>query len=327
MTGLEQTSPSSADETDARAAAFLYKQHDVGTWSDDDQAELDGWLNESFANRTAYWRLEAAWERANRLNALRPMARQLRAAKPEKTGGLPIKIAAAAVLITAVGASIWKFPARESTGSYATPIGAHERITLADGTRIELNTNSELRLEKNARNRVVRLVRGEAFFEVRHDAARPFIVLAQGHRVVDLGTKFVVREQQGGIRVSVLEGSARLEAGEAGTSAKAAVLKPGDVALATEGSIRIEKEHIDTLQTQLGWQRGVLVFHHATLAEVASEYNRYNDRRIVIADPEVAKLTISATLPTNDVDGFARMAQNFLGLHVKNGTDRVVITH
>jgi transmembrane sensor len=81
------------------------------------------------------------------------------------------------------------------------------------------------------------------------------------------------------------------------------------------------------LQTQLGWRRGILVFHHAALAQVAAEYNRYNDRQIVIADPDVSKLTISATLPTNDVGGFARMAQNFLGLHVQSDADKIVITH
>jgi transmembrane sensor len=316
-----------ADDVDARAAAFIFKQRDLGQWADADQTELDAWLNESFAHRTAYWRLEAAWERADRLDALRPLSQRVQSARPEPRFRAPFKIAAAATLIAAIGAAAWNFPTRESHASYATPVGAHERITLADGTRIELNTNSELRLEKDKQKRVVRLLRGEAFFEVRHDAAHPFVVLAQGHRVIDLGTKFVVREQDGGIRVSVLEGSARLEPGETGSSAKAAVLKPGDVALASKGTITVEKEHIDTLQTQLGWRRGILVFHHAALEQVAAEYNRYNDRQIVIADPQVAKLTISATLPTNDVEGFARMAQNFLGLHVQSDANKIVITH
>jgi transmembrane sensor len=320
-------SPASAEDVDARAAAFIFKQRDLGQWNGADQAELDAWLNESFAHRTAYWRLEAAWERADRHDALRPLSQRLPPARPESRFRTPFKFAAAAALIAAVGVGVWNLPAREGHASYATPVGAHERITLADGTRIELNTNSELRLEKDAHKRVVRLLRGEAFFEVRHDADHPFVVLAQGHRVVDLGTKFVVREQEGGIRVSVLEGSARLEAGESGASAKVAVLKPGDVALASKGTIKIEKEHLDTLQTQLGWRRGILVFHHAALAQVAAEYNRYNDRQIVIADPDVSKLTISATLPTNDVDGFARMAQNFLGLHVRKDASKIVITH
>jgi transmembrane sensor len=319
--------PASAGEVDARAAAFIFRKRDLGVWNDADQTEFDAWLNESFAHRTAYWRLEAAWERADRLDALRPLSQRVQPAQHESKFRTPFKIAAAAALIAAIGASVWNLPTREGHASYATPIGAHERITLADGTRIELNTNSELRLEKDAQKRVVRLLRGEAFFEVRHDAAHPFVVLAQGHRVVDLGTKFVVREQKGELRVAVLEGSARLESSAKGAAEKAAVLMPGDVALASKGTIKVQKEHVDTLQTQLGWRRGVLVFHHAALAEVAAEYNRYNDRKIVISDPEIAKLTISATLPTNDVDGFARMAQNFLGLNVRTSTDKILITH
>ncbi len=326
MTGIEH-GIASADEVDARAAAFIFRKRDLGIWNDSDHAELESWLNESFAHRTAYWRLEAAWERADRLDALRPLSQRSSTINPDQRFRVSFKIAAAAALLAAIGAGLWSLPAREGHASYATSVGAHERITLVDGTRIELNTNSELRLEKDPQNRVVRLLHGEAFFEVRHDAAHPFVVLAQGHRVVDLGTKFVVREQQGSLRVAVLEGSARLESNAKGRAEKPAVLMPGDVALAAKGKIDVRKEHIDALQTQLGWRRGVLVFHHATLSEVAAEYNRYNDRKIVIVDPEIAKLTISATLPTNDVDGFARMAQNFLGLSVRKRADKVLITH
>lgn len=218
-------------------------------------------------------------------------------------------------------------PSRDGNASYATPVGAHERIKLADGTRIELNTNSELRLESDPQKRVVRLLRGEAFFEVHHDADHPFVVLAGGHRIVDLGTKFVVREDKGGVRVSLVEGSAKLESNAGTGKQHTVVLKPGDVALATPASIIVHKEQVDVLQVQLGWRRGVLVFHHAALSEVAAEYNRYNERQIVIADPDIAKLTISATLPTSDVDGFARMARNFLGLGIRKEPGRILITH
>ncbi len=70
----------------------------------------------------------------------------------------------------------------------------------------------------------------------------------------------------------------------------------------------------------------MLMFHHTALPDVAAEYNRYNRTKIVIADPQVAALTISATLPTTDVGAFARMAQNFLGLHVEKEGDEVLIS-
>ena len=76
----------------------------------------------------------------------------------------------------------------------------------------------------------------------------------------------------------------------------------------------------------LGWRRGMLVFHHTSLAEVVAEYNRYNTQKLVIADPSIAQRTITATLPTNDIDAFARIATNFFGLHVAHRGNEVTIS-
>ena len=316
----------SAEDVDARAADFIFRKCDLEGWSVGDQAALDSWLAKSFAHRTAYWRLEAAWERADRLSALRSRSPHGGSSRGEREFGLSFKIVAAAALIAALGAAIWTLSPGERESVYATAIGDHELITLADGSHIDLNTNSELQIQRDTDQRVVRLVRGEAFFEIQHNPAHPFVVLAAAHRVTDIGTKFLVREQQGRVKVAVVEGSARLESDVVGTTQSGTVLLPGDVALATASSVTMTRKPVDTLRTELSWRHGVLAFHHAALAEVAAEYNRYNQQQIVIGDASLSQLTISAQLPTNDVNAFARMAKNFLGLRVQNKGDEIVIS-
>jgi transmembrane sensor len=249
------------------------------------------------------------------------------AAKPRKRIA-PFAFAAAVVVgVVAAGLStslLWNQP---RVTSYATPVGGRETIRLADGTTIELNTNTIVRTAFSEKRRTVELVRGEAFFQVRHDERRPFVLLAANHRVIDLGTKFLAREDGTRLKVVLIEGSAKVETGTDTNNAKSALLKPGDEAVATADSLHITRKSDKQLESELGWQRGVLVFQRATLVEVAREYNRYNSRKIVIADAKAGARLITATLPTNDVTGFARMAKNFLGLHVEEREGEIVISH
>ena len=205
-------------------------------------------------------------------------------------------------------------------------MGGRETIRLADGSRIDLNTNTILRTRFENGQRSVELVTGEALFQIKHDAAHPFSVLAAGHRVTDLGTKFLVREEGKRLKVALMEGSARIALVNGGSAGNGAVLTPGDEAIASAQGISIVRKSSEQLDAQLGWRHGVLVFHRATLVEVASEYNRYNSQRIVIADTAAGDRVINATLPTNDVGAFARMARNFLGLHVEKRGNEIVIS-
>lgn len=102
MTGPDPKAAANACDIDARASAFILAKYDLGKWSKEDQVELDAWLAASFAHQTAYWRLEAAWERADRLSALRPLSARGNAAAPDRRFRGPVKIAAAAVLAMAI---------------------------------------------------------------------------------------------------------------------------------------------------------------------------------------------------------------------------------
>jgi transmembrane sensor len=103
-------------------------------------------------------------------------------------------------------------------------------------------------------------------------------------------------------------------------------LKPGDVAVATPDSLAVSRKPQGALGDKLAWRNDMLAFKYATLAEAAAEFNRYNDTKIVVADPRVAKLTIYGNFPTRDVAGFADAAQISLKLHIENRNGEIVIT-
>src|SRR6185437_16694465 len=117
--------------------------------------------------------------------------------------------------------------------------GEHKVVTLADGSSIELNTSSTILIHQD--RRAITLVKGEAFFDVRHDADHPFTVDAASQRITDLGTKFVVRNLSDRVEVALLEGRAHLAPVTGASGARQADLSPGDVATATDRSLSVIK--------------------------------------------------------------------------------------
>lgn len=284
-------------------------------WNEENQRELDTWL-EIPANRLAYLRLDAAWERAGRLEAFRPLKRPVSAPAPQSRRPLILKFAAAAAAIAAVIGSSLYF-VQPAMRTYATAVGERQTITLTDGSTIALNTNSVLKLSANASARKAVLERGEALFQIHHDAQHPFVVIASGHRITDLGTKFIVREETDALKVTLLEGRARIETAGDAAKHRATDLTPGETVIASADRLVKSKRAIAKLANEASWQRGVLVFENATLADAARELNRYNAQKLVIEDPAVAKLKFDATIPTNGIQTFTRVAQQVFGLKIE----------
>lgn len=328
MNEVESTTQnlSRAEAIDARAADWMLAKWLGESWSELDQRSLDAWLAESPAHLLSYWRLEETWSRAQRLEALRAPMREL----GMREGGRrkPYAIGLAAVLVvSALLGTLWlRNFQNPAVKTYATPVGGHLTLALADGSKIELNTDSVLSLSTSPASRYVSLSKGEAFFEIKHDASHPFVVSVGNHRITDLGTKFVVRRNASQVRVALLEGKARFETENASTATQTTDLVPGDVVVATRSSMSVSRKTADELKSGLGWQRGVLIFDNTTLAEAASELNRYNSEKISIPDPAVAHLTIGGTFPDNDVTALVNTATQVFKLKVTRHNGEIVIT-
>ena len=319
--------PLNAQDVDARAAQFLVRRRTHAGWSADDQAEFDAWSSQSMAHETEYWRLETVWDRADRLNALRRTSVSEEPALRDGARLLKTAAAIVAVMTFVVTGVLANFLLNgQRTATYSTPVGGHMAVHLADGSRVELNTDTVLRASMAGKERSVTLEKGEAFFQIKHDRLHPFFVTVAGHRVVDLGTKFLVRRSADRVEVALVEGRARIETTDASLQPHAMDLRPGDFAVATAASMSVSKEAVWDLTDQLGWRRGVLIFRHVALADAVAEFNRYNSQQLVVVGPSIERLEIVGTFPVNGTALFGRAVKNVLGLNVERHGEEILIS-
>lgn len=311
-----------ATEIDLRAADFLQRRQ-FWTWTEDNQAELDAWLDESDKHRVAYLRQSAVWASAERLTVLRPAAPSETRAHPFPWS-LMFRAAAAFIVVAIAGAGIAYFSQPRAV-TYATPVGGREILTLGDGSKIELNTNSVVRLSKSGNTRQAQLIRGEAYFHIHHDIRHPFVVRAGTYRITDIGTEFVVHRLTTGVQVGLLAGGARFDASDVAGAPQSALLTPGDVVIADANSMSMSKEPVAEIAAELSWRRGLLIFKDSSLEDAAAEFNRYNHEKIVIAGGDVAQLKINGTFKAQNVDLFAQSVRQLFGLRVEQAGTEIII--
>jgi transmembrane sensor len=310
---------SSAD-IDAAAAAWVARV-DRGPLSDEDQAALEAWAAQDARRAGAYAKalaVSAHLDRAQGLGtdfapAAHPVARAAGRRRLLMSGGL----LAAASVVGAVGYGALSFK-----GRVATAKGDIRRAPLSDGSAVTLNTETTIRAAFDGRMRRVELLRGEALFDVAKDPARPFVVVAGDVRVRAVGTSFTVRTHADGqVGVIVREGvvevwrgaegkPVRLTAEHAVRVAEAGVLAPTEV-----GAAAVDRA--------MAWRQGQIDLDGLTLDQVADEFARYSDRRILIDDPAVAKLKMTGLVSASDPDGFAKAAALSLGLNAMPTADGV----
>ncbi len=307
----------------AKAAELLVERRSSDNWNAARQSELEAWLALSPSHAVEFLRLEAAWNRTDRMVALRGPKPRFWSANA-RTSPLLVRAVASLVLLAAVGVAIQQFTPRGDVQTYSTTVGGRETLKLADGSTVELNTDSVVRIGVSGQQRRAWLDKGEAYFQIVHNSARPFIVMAGGHRITDLGTKFAVRRKSDSVEVTLVEGRARLD-GPGKSNTRPAILEPGDVAIATAKGLSLTRKKADVVQSGLSWRHDMLTFHHATLAEAAAEFNRYNREKLTVGDAYAAAQTFNGALPTNDIAAFVRVTQKTFGLHVTRRGNETII--
>jgi transmembrane sensor len=332
MTKADSITPWEQDDAASQRAADFFARRRLGEWGDADQAEFDVWLVESTLHRVAWLRVESAFARTEHLYAFDPRAfgqggqnlfsRFVLGHVLRRRFLLPLLMAASVALIATVGAPFviqWLQPPDRM---FSTDVGGRTMLKFADGTEVELNSDTSMRFRMTTAERTVWLDRGEAWLHVAHDAAKPFTLIVGTHRVVDLGTEFVVRRDDRQVEVTLLNGRAMLKTQGTAT----ALLKPGDDAIATPVSVSVTRKTPQELADELAWRRGMLVFHNRRLDEVVREINRYNSTKLVIADPSIAGVKVFTDLRADDYEGFVRVAEMVLNLHVDREGSEILIS-
>ena len=342
-------------QIEALAADWLARRQ-AGEWAAQEQQALDAWLSASPRHKVAFLRVQSAWAEAGRLQALaaglpagtlpprartaalatphsdaRPDLRQLRFAPRDRAPrrrGWPHGVAAAFALV-ALGSAAWggwQLTGRQQA-SYASPVGQVQTVTLPDGSTATLSSDSRLEVRLSRGERHVALARGEAFFDVAHDTRRPFVVETEGRRVAAVGTRFSVRRDPDAVRVVVTEGKVRLESrpGPDGTAQPVSLLPAGSVATAGRNGVLVRSLPVAEAERYLEWREGFLTFDDTSLADAAAEFNRFNTRKLELADPDVATLRIGGNFRWSYTDGFVSLLEQGFPVRAERHPDRVVL--
>jgi len=339
------SAPEAVLDIDDIAAAWFARQR-AGEMTAQEAADLEAWLDADPEHRAALDALSRAWERAE-LARHDPEILAWRERALKRPGGwrrmLQGRAVAAALAVAVIGAGAtwgvtstglltgyWRFSAQE----FHTDHGQRATFTLPDGSKVTLNTDSQLRTRAADGKRLVYLDRGQAFFRVAHDASHPFVVHASGRTITAIGTAFDVRVDPRRFEVTLIEGKVRVEAPvPAAPAAPGKAAPPAPAVQATEmtaGSQLVAADPrgwtvrpTDTAR-ETSWLAGRLMFENETLATVAGEFARYSDQKIVFADPALANQRITGTFRSGDVGTFVRALEKYRMARVETQDDDAV---
>lgn len=311
-------------QADGDAAAAWVARMDGGDWSDADEAELQRWLAEDPRRQGLLLRTHALWQAPEIVADLAEDAPVESDDQVFERPGLWRRRGVLGGLVAASAAGIvgaLLFPGRGV--AYVTKVGEIRRVPLVDGSVMTINSGSALQVRMAKRAREVELAEGEAWFEVAKDAARPFVVAAGKVRARAVGTAFSVRKRDNGVEVLVTEGV--VETWSDGDEAQRVRLSAGQSALINEHAIvHYEATKASSVDRALAWRGGMIDLNGTSLADAADEFNRYNERQIVIADPDAAGERFDGLFRINDPEGFAQAVRDALGLAVNLDDPRFI---
>ncbi|OAI11466.1 hypothetical protein A1507_20510 [Methylomonas koyamae] len=300
MLSMTQSPDDHAARIRSEASAWLARLRS-GDCTPDDTEHFNAWLAAAPQHREAYRRAERLWADLAALSRVaQPQLRQAqcfyarsRAKRRWRAAGL----AAAAMLagILALNPAIWPWLNAEP---YQTAKGIRRTVLLSDGTSIELNTDTALRVSYSGQRRTVWLERGEAWFNVFHDSDRPFEVVAGDGRIRDIGTQFNVRRDLDQVSVAVRDGEVAVFAKS--QSAPLHVNAGQQTRYGEAGGA--EPVQTSDLMAISAWRNGILLVKNRTLAEVAEELERYHPVAIDVTDAKLRGLAVSGRFPANDLE-------------------------
>ncbi|MBI4503874.1 MAG: FecR domain-containing protein [Gemmatimonadetes bacterium] len=242
-----------------------------------------------------------------------------------------VALQAAAMALLAIGATVIWYRLRTGASEptvvvtaldYRTRVGQADSLDLPDGTRVVLGPASHLVVAPNygTPGRDVRL-EGEALFDVRHDADRPFRVRAAVAVIEDLGTRFAVRDDGGEVHVVVQAGSVSLRDS---ASAQAVVLGAGDRGALVRGGVATVERAAATAD-DLAWTRGQLVFNGAPMSAVTADLKRWYGIELIIADPGLAAKHLTAAFAGEPAEQVLNMIGLALGASVERRGDTALV--
>lgn len=310
--------PLDARATPGDEAAAWVARIDAGPLSPAERQRLEAWLAVDPLHPRLLDEHARAWVLAGAVRGRRGAAHP--GWSRRRIVGAAVAASAAAVLgVTFAGGP------NQTGASYSTRVGESRSVLLPDGSRLLLNTDSELAVVYTDGLRGLRLSRGEALFDVAHDEGRPFEVAAAGTVTRAVGTRFSVRAlSPTRVAVVVTQGRVEVRHGEArGAAARAAPsavqVGVGQQALAGAADVVVARLERPELERRTGWTTGGIRFREERLADVLAEVNRYTAGKVTLAEPDLADVRVSGYFATGNVPGFVASLSLGAGLQAVPG--------
>ena len=321
---------------------------------------FDRWCCADPRHAAAVVRLEAACALLEKMPLVRaelqpvvefPVKPRLPAAPVSRRVFTPLRVAvglAAAAAVAFLGIRPFSSPPPSPAHVFTTSAGGYERVVLADGSVVELNADTTVRVTLAPQDRRVELVAGEAHFTVAHDTARPFIVSAGGVAVRAVGTAFNVRLASSAVEVLVTEGKVSVSGvrpalvavpsrDERNTQTGLPANGSPTFLTANERTVftlpsaasttapTVEKIAADALREALSWQERKLVFAETPLRDVVAQFNRRNRVQLILADPALAESPVGGTFAADNVERFIRLLESGDSITVERRGETTVL--
>jgi transmembrane sensor len=341
MEALKKPSPAAR----AEAAAWIARLHGPNRTADV-EAGFRRWLAEDAEHAAAVELLTDVWEKSARLRR-----RTFEQVASWEFPGFRLSFSRAAfasfaiALVAAVATFLYLH-----TDAVVTGVGEQRLLVLDDGTRVYLNTDTEVVTNYDKAARRVELRKGEAMFEVAKRPQWPFIVTAGDRQVRALGTAFVVRREKENVAVTLVEGKVTVspigisedfahhpvpapfppreadtqDQDRSGPAEKPTItLTPGDrLTFIVAQAPRIDRPAIEKVTA---WQRGKVALDDTPLSDAVAEMNRYSTTRLVVEDPETAAIRVSGIFRAGDQEDFARAVARTYQLEIRDGAREIVL--
>ena len=303
---------------------------------DEEQRALETWLDEDAGNRESLLLMLEAWDKSDSLGRLaelfpEPVHRR-RIGTVAWSGALAAAVAAVAIGFFVLG------PDRVDTAEtvvaeqrdsqvFETLVGARKTFDLADGSTVQLNTNSLIDVQFSAKERWLELKRGEATFTVAHDPSRPFRVLVGTTIFEAVGTEFNLEiTNDKNIELVVTDGKVRVAAsaaesgdGDVGRIEAPVLDEPILVAAGHEFTVGGDSSvaiviDIADIEARLSWRKDNLVFRGETLGHVLNEIGRYTTVEFVVLDDELRMEPVGGRFKVGDIQGTLTTLENNFGV-------------
>lgn len=303
----------------------------------EDRAACARWRAEDARHEEAFGLAERTWERLPETDAAqasratpdasnpgpnRPAVRRgLHRFKPSLAILAPIGLAAALATIFLM------FDRPSGDHLISTPVGEIRQFALEDGSVIDLGAASRIRVAMTDRERRVALEDGQAFFDVAHDAGRPFVVEAGNAEIRVTGTKFDVWALGDHVQVSVAEGSVvvrRRAGGQVRAADEVRTLHAGDRA-AVEDNRLVETAPVAGLADPGEWRTGRLFYANTPLGVVVADANRYASEPIVVTDDGLKSTKVTVSFRTGEIDQLIGALEGSLPIRIERQQGQVMI--